>query len=195
MKFDNDANVDRDRSDPKGIPRVEYIYSKIAAACDIDIPKTDYMTDGDDFLCLIERFDRFPDRSKTGKLHYASWGLAHADRDTTGAYSYEQLILLVRELGLGQDSVTELFRRAVFNVIGRNQDDHTKNFGFLMNKTGAWQLSPAFDMTYAFDPTGKWTKVHQIRLNRKQDHKRIFSFSDPCRKVSCPSGIDRHDTE
>ncbi|NQU63261.1 MAG: HipA domain-containing protein, partial [SAR324 cluster bacterium] len=78
-------------------------------------------------------------------------------------------ILLARELGLGQDSVTELFRRAVFNVIGRNQDDHTKNFGFLMDKTGEWRLSPAFDMTYAFDPTGKWTKMHQIRLNRKQD--------------------------
>jgi serine/threonine-protein kinase HipA len=40
---------------------------------------------------------------------------AHADRDTTGSYSYEQLILLSRQLGLGQNSITELFRRAVFN--------------------------------------------------------------------------------
>lgn len=171
LKFDSDSNVDRDSSDPKGMPKVEFIYSKIAAKCGIVMPKTEFLEDGDDFHFLIKRFDRIAGSTKTEKLHYGSWaGLAHADRNTSGAYSYEQLILFSRELGLGQDSITELFRRAVFNVIGRNQDDHTKNFGFLMNKAGEWRLSPAFDMTYSFDPTGKWTKVHQIALNRKQDN-------------------------
>lgn len=170
LKFDSSANKDRDSEDPKGMTRVEFIYSLIAKKCGIDMPKTEYIIDGDDFHFMIERFDRVVINGTTSKVHYLSWaGLSHFDRDTTGAYSYEQLILNIRQLGLGQDEVTEIFRRAVFNVIGRNQDDHTKNFGFIMNKKGEWKLSPSFDMTYSYDPTGKWTKVHQIKLNGKQD--------------------------
>jgi len=91
--------------------------------------------------------------------------------------------MTMRSMGLGQDDVNEVFKRAVFNIVGRNQDDHTKNFGFLMNKKGVWKLSPAFDLTYAYDPHGKWTKVHQIKLNRKQDNfteKDIVAFGKYC---------------
>lgn len=184
IKFDSNSNSDRDRSDPKGMPKVEYIYSLIAKKCGIDIPETDHIADGNDFHFLIKRFDRVPGEVRTEKLHYASFaGLMHADRDTTGAYSYEQIVLGSRRLGLGQNAVTELFRRAVFNVVGRNQDDHTKNFGFLMNKSGKWELSPAFDMTYSFDPQGKWTKTHQIRLNLKQENflrEDLITFGKYC---------------
>lgn len=169
LKFDTDANSDRDSNDPKGMTKVEYIYSKIAKKCAIAIPNIDYVLDGDSFHFMIERFDRVEGRGKIEKLHYASWaGLAHADRDATGTYSYEQLVLLMRELNMSQAEITELFKRAVFNIVGRNQDDHTKNFGFLMDKSGAWSFAPAFDMTYSFDPMGKWTKTHQIKLNQKQ---------------------------
>jgi serine/threonine-protein kinase HipA len=184
LKFDSEINADRDRNDPKGMTKVEYIYSLIAKKCGINMPRTAYIENGSDFHFLIERFDRVKSEKKVEKLHYASWaGLSHADRDTTGAYSYEQLILLARQLKLGQDVVTELFRRAIFNVVGRNQDDHTRNFGFLMDKSGKWELSPAFDMTYSFDPTGKWTRTHQIRLNRKQDEfsrKDLLQFARHC---------------
>lgn len=170
LKFDTDSNSDRDGEDPRGMPKVEYIYSLIAAQCEIDIPRTDYLVDDHDFHFLIERFDRTRDDDRVTKLHYGSWaGLAHADRDPVGTHSYEQLVLMTRQLGLGQDAVTQLFRRAVFNVVGRNQDDHTKNVGFLMDKAGNWRLAPAFDLTYQYDPNGKWTRVHQIRLNRKRD--------------------------
>ena len=122
------------------------------------------------FMPVHAWYDK-PDQDFTSSMKAAARlaGLVHAGRDTTGAYSYEQIVLAGRRLGLGQAAVTELFRRAVFNVVGRNQDDHTKNFGFLMDKSGQWRLSPAFDMTYAFDPTGQWTRTHQIRLNLKQD--------------------------
>lgn len=170
LKFDVDSNRDRDATDPKGMPKVEYIYSRIAAECSIDMPRTDYIVDEDDFHFLIERFDRVKEDRRVSKLHYGSWaGLAHADRDPVGAHSYSQLVLLARQLGLGQDAVTQIFRRAVFNVVGRNHDDHTKNFGFLMNKSGAWSLAPAFDMTYQYDPEGKWTRAHQIQLNGRRD--------------------------
>ncbi|MDN4502830.1 type II toxin-antitoxin system HipA family toxin [Alteromonadaceae bacterium BrNp21-10] len=176
LKFDSEENKDRDSADPKGMTKVEYIYSLIARQCDIDMPDTDYIANGDDFHFMIKRFDRIIRNNKIDKVHYASWsGLAHAHRDETGAYSYEQLVLLARQLNLGQDAITELFRRAVFNVIGRNQDDHTKNFGFLMNRAGEWSLAPAFDMTYSYDPTGQWTKTHQIKLAGKQSS---FSIDD-----------------
>lgn len=184
LKFDSSANKDRDSKDPKGMTRVEYIYSLIAKKCGIDMPRTEYIIDGDDFHFMIERFDRVVNNGITSKVHYLSWaGLCHFDRDTTGAYSYEQLILNIRQLGLGQNEVTEVFKRAVFNVIGRNQDDHTKNFGFIMNKKGEWKLSPSFDMTYSYDPTGKWTNVHQIKLNGKQDEftvDDIIKFAEYC---------------
>lgn len=172
LKFDSSSNSDRDNKDPKGMTKVEYIYSTLAKECGINMPDTTFIEEGEDFHFLIERFDRVDKSSGTtkDKLHYVSWcGMAHAHRDETGAYSYEQLVLAIREIGLGQDSVLELFKRAVFNIVGRNQDDHTKNFGFLMNREGEWSLSPAFDMTYSYDPSGKWTRVHQIRLNGKQD--------------------------
>jgi len=186
LKFDSSNNSDRDNKDPKGMTKVEYIYSLIAKECDIDISNTSYIQIDEDFHFLSQRFDRIinPKSKKLEKLHYVSWcGLSHAHRETTGAYSYEQLILATRELGLGQDSITELFKRAIFNIVGRNQDDHTKNFGFLMDKRGVWRLSPAFDMTYSYDPTGKWTNVHQIRFNGKQDNftlEDIVAFGKYC---------------
>ena len=184
LKFDSAQNSDRDAKDPKGMPKVEYIYAQLAKECGIDMPDVDYIQDGEDFHFLIKRFDRDTSSSKLQKVHYASWsGLAHADRDATGAYSYEQLVLTARQLGLGQDAITELYRRAIFNIVGRNQDDHTKNFGFLMDKTGTWKLSPAFDMTYAYDPTGKWTRSHQIKLSGKQEdfiHDDLIKFGAYC---------------
>jgi serine/threonine-protein kinase HipA len=184
LKFDSEENQDRDSKDPKGMTRVEYIYSLIAKECGIDIPDTLYSetNGGKDFHYLIKRFDRFyraVEREKTGleKLHYVSWcGMAHAHRDTTGAYSYEQLVLTARELGLKQDDIAEIFKRAVFNIVGRNQDDHTKNFGFLMDKSGEWSLAPAFDLTYSYDPYGKWTREHQIKCNNKQDNFVLDDF-------------------
>ncbi|HNY21625.1 MAG TPA: type II toxin-antitoxin system HipA family toxin [Treponemataceae bacterium] len=171
LKFDVGSNADRDGMDPKGMTRVEYVYSIIARECGIDMPETDGIEDGDDFHFLVRRFDRETEGAKTRKLHYSSWAaLSHADRDATGSHSYEELVLLARNLGLGQDAVTEIFRRAAFNVVGRNQDDHTKNFAFLMDRAGSWKLSPAFDLTWSFDPAGRWTRVHQIRLNGKQDY-------------------------
>lgn len=169
LKFDSDNNQDRDRKDPKGMTRIEYIYSKIAKACGINMPRTDYIVDErGDFHYLIERFDREKNNKNLRRLHFASWcGLEHANRDVTGVYSYSQLILLNRKMNLGQTADTEIFRRAVFNIIGRNHDDHTKNFGYLMGQDGVWSLSPAFDMTYQYDPAGKWTQNHQIQLNKK----------------------------
>jgi serine/threonine-protein kinase HipA len=65
--------------------------------------------------------------------------------------------------------VEQQFRRMIFNIVSRNQDDHVKNIAFLMDKTGRWALSPAFDVTYSYSPSGAWTSRHQMSVNGKRD--------------------------
>jgi serine/threonine-protein kinase HipA len=97
------------------------------------------------------------------------WALAHFDFNQAGAYAYEQALLTIRQLELPMAAVEEQFRRMVFNVVARNQDDHVKNIAFLMNKRGDWSLAPAFDVTYSYNPSGSWTATHQMTLNGKRD--------------------------
>lgn len=176
IKFDSDSNKDRDGFDPKGMTKIEYLYTEIASQIGIDTPRTSYFEENGNFHFLIERFDRLKVKGKLEKLHYASWsGLSHAHRDTTGVYSYEQLVMVCRKMNMPQRTIEQLFRRAVFNVIGRNQDDHCKNHGFCMSKSGEWFLSKAFDLTYSYDPGGRWTRTHQIALNGELDG---FSLED-----------------
>lgn len=85
------------------------------------------------------------------------------------AYSYEQVFQVMRRLRLPYSQAEEMFRRMVFNVIARNQDDHTKNISFLMDKSGRWSLSPAYDMSWSYNPKGAWTSKHQMSINGKWD--------------------------
>lgn len=88
---------------------------------------------------------------------------------------YEQAVETIRLLGLPAYDIEQQFRRAVFNILVRNQDDHVKNIAYLMNQKGEWRLSPAFDVSYAYNPDGSWTHQHQMSLSAKRDH---FDLSD-----------------
>ncbi len=96
--------------------------------------------------------------------------ISHFDFNLAGAYSYEDAFEEMRALGLSYPELDQLYKRMVFNVIARNQDDHTKNIAFLMDKKGAWQLSPAYDVTWNYNPRGEWTNVHQMSINQKRDN-------------------------
>ena len=96
-------------------------------------------------------------------------GIAHFDYRLHRAYSYEQAFNVMRALRLPYSQAKEMFRRMVFNVVMRNQDDHTKNISFLMGRDGVWKLSPAYDMGYAYNPFGGWTSTHQMSINGKFD--------------------------
>ena len=108
--------------------------------------------------------------------------MQHYDFNEAGAYSYEQSILTLRQLGAPMESIEEQIRRMLFNVVARNQDDHVKNIAYLMNKVGEWSLSPAFDITYSYNPDGDWTAKHQMTIQGKRDD---FMRSDleACGKV------------
>ena len=96
-------------------------------------------------------------------------GMAHYDYKMLRAYSYEQAFQVMRRLRLPYSQAEEMYRRMVFNVMARNQDDHTKNISFLMDKDGQWSLSPAYDLSWAFNPSGAWTSKHQMSVNNKWD--------------------------
>ncbi len=168
LKFDGVAgNKDKELEDPRGYGKIEYAYSKMAAAAGINMSACHLMHEDGRAHFMTKRFDRRDDGSK---LHMQSLAaLAHYDFNMAGAYSYEQALAVIRRLGLSMDDVEQQFRRMAFNVIARNQDDHVKNIAFLMDKSGHWALSPAFDVTYSYNPEGTWTSTHQMTVNGKRD--------------------------
>lgn len=95
--------------------------------------------------------------------------MRHFDFNQARAYSYEQAIDTNRMLDLGRNAIKERVRRAFLNIFIRNQIDHTKNIAFLMNQKGQWNLSPAFDIVYAHNPSDDWTSEHQMSLSGKTD--------------------------
>src|SRR5580692_8768144 len=168
LKFDGvSANKDKELEDPKGYTVIEYAYALMAADAGIEMSECTLLQEGGRRHFMTRRFDRLSDG---GKLHMQSLAaLAHFDFNAAGAYSYEQALGVIRRLELPMAAREQQFRRMLFNVVARNQDDHVKNIAFLMDKAGTWSLSPAFDVTYAYNPTGLWTRLHQMTINGKND--------------------------
>jgi len=173
MKFDGiDNNRDKEEPDPQGYGRIEYAYYRMAKDAGINMMPCRLHHEGGRSHFMTRRFDRpITDKGASRKLHMQSLcALQHYDFNDPSGYSYEQAILTIRQLGLGAMELEEQFRRAIFNIIARNQDDHVKNIAFLMDQDGSWTLSPAFDVTYSYNPSGAWTGQHQMSLNGKRDH-------------------------
>ncbi|MCK9263777.1 MAG: type II toxin-antitoxin system HipA family toxin, partial [Deltaproteobacteria bacterium] len=187
LKFDGvSGNKDKELEDPKGYGLIEYAYSKMAADAGITMTECRLFKENNRHHFMTRRFDRLGNGEK---LHMQSLcALAHYDYNMAGAYSYEQALLVIRQLGLPMSSIEEMFRRMVFNIIARNQDDHVKNIAFLMDKSGTWTLAPAFDMIYSFNPSGVWTASHQMTLNGKRDDFTLEDFKACARTASMKRG-------
>jgi serine/threonine-protein kinase HipA len=168
LKFDGVAgNRDRELDDPRGFGAVEYAYALMAQAAGIGMSECRLLEENGRRHFMTRRFDRGDDGAKR---HMQSLGaLAHFDYNHAGAYSYEQALQVIRRLDLPMASIEEQFRRMLFNVVARNQDDHVKNIAFLMDKAGHWSLAPAFDLTYSYNPGGEWTARHQMTINGRRD--------------------------
>ena len=167
LKFDGIVNNrDRELADPLGFGRIEYAYSRMARAAGVEMAPCRLHHEGGRSHFMTRRFDR---DANGRKLHMQSLGaLRHFDYNVAGAYAYEQAVETIRLLGLGMGDVEQLLRRAVFNVVARNQDDHVKNIAFIMDRRGRWRLSPAYDVAYAYNADGPWTREHQMSLAGKR---------------------------
>ena len=175
LKFDGVAgNRDRELEDPQGYGLIEYAYHAMARAAGIHMNECRILRENGRSHFMTRRFDR-TDAGR--KLHMQSLGaMAHYDFNQPGAYSYEQGLRVIDRLELSKEAVEEQFRRMAFNIVARNQDDHVKNIAFLMDRSGRWSLSPAFDVTYSYNPTGRWTGTHQMTLNGKRDGFEVGDF-------------------
>ncbi|MCP3666753.1 MAG: type II toxin-antitoxin system HipA family toxin [Gammaproteobacteria bacterium] len=172
MKFDGvHGNRDRELADPQGFGRIEYAYSLMARDAGITMEKCRLHEERGRAHFMTKRFDR---SDKGEKRHMQSLGsMRHYDFNQAGAYAYEQAIETIQRLSLPMEDIEQQVRRAFLNILARNHDDHVKNIAFLMKKQGQWRLSPAFDVTYAYNPGGAWTSRHQMSLNGKRDSFQI----------------------
>ena len=183
IKFDGVANnKDRDLADPQGYGAIEFAYSRIAEAAGVTMNPCRLFEEGGRRHFMTKRFDRTADGDR---LHMQSFAaLAHLDFNDPRAHSYEQTFVVMRKLGLPQSDIVQKFRRMVFNIVARNQDDHVKNIAFLMDRDGVWRLSPAYDVAYQYNPAGDWTSQHQMSVNNKRDG---FTLAD---LVACGRSAD-----
>ena len=170
--------------------RLEYSFYKLARACGIEMTDCSLVEENGRAHFLTRRFDRKDGR----KVHMQTLcGIAHYDYRLHRAYSYEQAFNVMRALRLPYSEASQMFRRMVFNVVVRNQDDHTKNISFLMGEDGRWRLSPAYDMGYAYNPLGGWTSTHQMSINGKYDditRKDLLEFASLNNIKNAPAIID-----
>lgn len=162
VKFDGVGEIGEPDARPRPFNRIEHAYSQMARAAGIEVPATELLEERGYAHLLCRRFDR----EHGERLHMHSLGgMQHVDFNLPRAYSYEGLLRTILALGLGYAALEEAFRRAVFNLMAVNQDDHVKNISFLMDRTGKWRLSPAYDL--AFSQGLGFTREHQMTFAGK----------------------------
>ena len=151
--------------DPQHYGEIEYVYYLMAKLAGINMTECRLLHENNRSHFMTRRFDRV----NGAKVHMQTLcGLTHSDYNVRNSCSYEQAFAYMRQLYLPYPQAEEFFRRMVFNVVACNQDDHTKNISFLMDQTGKWSLSPAYDMSWAYNSNGLWTQTHQMSIRGKQ---------------------------
>ncbi|HUW05422.1 MAG TPA: type II toxin-antitoxin system HipA family toxin [Williamwhitmania sp.] len=162
-----DGVSDEQLGESSGWGRVEYAYYLMATDCGIEMSDCKLMEENGRVHFITKRFDR----DGNSKHHIQTLcGLQHYDFNDMFGYSYEQLFQTMRMLRLSYPQAEQMFRRMVFNVLATNYDDHTKNFSFRMKQGEKWELAPAYDLCFSFDPTNHWVSQQTLSVNGKRLH-------------------------
>ncbi|MDG0993128.1 MAG: type II toxin-antitoxin system HipA family toxin [Akkermansiaceae bacterium] len=181
LKFDLDREYDHGRE--------EYAYSVMARAAGIRMAET-HLLECADGAChfLSKRFDR-PGSSRRHVHTYS--GLTHTL--VRSGMEYGELMDLTRVLTGSEVEVEEVFRRACFNVLAGNDDDHAKNHAFIMEPSGQWKVSPAYDLTSTSNPlvsgmraasvNGKSVGVGRADLKRLGESQSVRRIDDIIEQV------------
>ncbi|HCF3016976.1 TPA: type II toxin-antitoxin system HipA family toxin [Pseudomonas aeruginosa] len=181
LKFDVGDKAS-ELGDPKGFGRVEYAYHLMAVAAGLDMTECRLMEEGPRAHFMTRRFDRMEDGDK---IHVQTLcAMDEADYNSPGTYSYESALMVCRDLELSRDEQIQLYRRMVFNIIARNQDDHTRNISFMVWRDGVWKLSPAYDVCWSYNPAGEWTSKHQMTVNGKRDDFTVEDLQQVAKQIS-----------
>jgi len=195
LKFDGVSN-NKDKgqlADPQGYGLVEYAYHKMALEAGITMSECRIFAENRRHHFMTKRFDR---DDSGEKFHMQTLGgIAHLDYNQPSGNTYEHAFQAMKQLELPMVMVEEQFRRMVFNIVARNQDDHVKNIAYLMRQTGKWELSPAYDVTYACDPSNRWVNQHQMSMNGKRDGFSIEDFDESAKRISLRRGLAREIVE
>lgn len=165
LKFDG-MGKDQELGTTQNYGRIEYAYHLMARAAGLRMTACRLLKENARAHFMTKRFDR----EGTSSRHHMQTlcAMAHLDYKKKGTNAYAQLFSTIGQLGLPYEDMEEAFRRMVFNVMGRNCDDHTKNFSFLLRKgSTVWELAPAYDVTFAHNPNGEWTHQHLMSVNGK----------------------------
>ena len=185
FKFDVSGNKDKELEDPKGFGLIEYTYYQLATLSMIEMSESELYRENNRAHFITKRFDRidtdlgadfnkYQSENDPRRKHMQSLcALYHADFNQPRTYGYEIAASVIKQLisepTEQKKALEQQYRRMIFNVLARNHDDHTKNIAFLMDQYGRWSLSPAFDVTYSYNPNGQWTSAHQMTINGKSD--------------------------
>lgn len=139
-------------TDPKDICAIEYAYCQMAKDAGLDIPQTRLFKSREGLGFFGgQRFDK-TDSSRT-HVHTIS-GLLHADHRIP-SLDYKMILKATMHLTRNMKECEKQYRCCVFNVLSHNRDDHSKNFSFLMDQSGNWRISPSYDLTFSFGPSGE----------------------------------------
>lgn len=165
LKFDG-MGADQELGASAHYGRIEYAYHLMARAAGIQMTDSRLLEENGRAHFMTRRFDR---EGQSGRHHMQTLcAMAHLDYRKKGSNAYAQLFATIAALQLPYEAMEEAFRRMVFNVIGRNCDDHSKNFSFLLRQDSkTWALAPAYDVTFAHNPQGEWTHQHLMSVNGK----------------------------
>ncbi|MBY0497786.1 MAG: type II toxin-antitoxin system HipA family toxin [Cyanobacteria bacterium] len=144
--------------------RIEYAYHLMARAAGVQMSECALFEENGRAHFMTKRFDR---QGNTKHHLQTLCAMAHLDYRLKATHDVGQLFTTIERLALGFDAMEEAFRRVAFNVMAANCDDHTKNISFLLPQGSKWQLAPAYDVTYAYNPDGEWTYQHLMSVNGK----------------------------
>lgn len=174
LKFNRDIGLEADKERGK----IEYAYYLMAKAAKIKMMDSELLNFENESYFMTKRFDRINGKKiHTQTLH----AFAGMNFKLPNTYSYEQIFTILNKLNLDYSAKQQLFRVMIFNVIGRNVDDHTKNFGFNMNENGEWSLSPAYDLTFSYNENFKRSTPHFLSINGRNKNisiKDILHLAD-----------------
>ncbi len=164
IKLDTVSDVQFGES--TGYGRIEMAYYLMAKAAGIEMMECRLYEENGRAHFMTKRFDR---EGGDQKHHIQTLcAMQHYDFNQITSFSYEQLFQTMRLLKIPYPQAEQLYKRMVFNVIARNCDDHTKNFAFRLKENSVWELSPAYDVCFAYRPDSDWVSQHNLSINGKR---------------------------